>query len=105
MSADIALPKDWDRSGLPGWTYFSQELFELECETLFKTHWQFVCHVNEAAEGTMFTAASCNSWYLGANIPGKPRIFMPYVGGVGVYRETCDRVAANDYEGFVLSAS
>ena len=50
MTTDIALPKDWDRSGLPGWTYFSQELFELECETLFKTHWQFVCHVNEAAE-------------------------------------------------------
>ncbi|MDB0073832.1 aromatic ring-hydroxylating dioxygenase subunit alpha [Planktomarina temperata] len=46
----MALPKDWDRSGLPGWAYFSQELFELECETLFKTHWQFVCHVNEAAE-------------------------------------------------------
>ena len=50
MTADIALPKDWNRSGLPGWAYFSQELFELECETLFKTHWQFVCHVNEAAE-------------------------------------------------------
>lgn len=50
MTADIALPKDWDRSGLPGWAYFSQELFELECETLFKTHWQFVCHVNKAAE-------------------------------------------------------
>ena len=50
MTANIALPKDWDRSGLPGWAYFSQELFELECETLFKTHWQFVCHVNEAAE-------------------------------------------------------
>ena len=50
MTADIALPKDWDRSGLPGWAYFSQELFDLECETLFKTHWQFVCHVNEAAD-------------------------------------------------------
>ena len=50
MTTDIALPKDWDRSGLPGWAYFSQELFELECETLFKTHWQFVCHVNEAAD-------------------------------------------------------
>ena len=50
MTADIALQKDWDRSGLPGWAYFSQELFELECETLFKTHWQFVCHVNEAAD-------------------------------------------------------
>lgn len=50
MTVDIALPKDWDRSGLPGWAYFSQELFELECETLFKTHWQFVCHVSEAAD-------------------------------------------------------
>ena len=50
MTANIALPKDWDRSGLPGWAYFSQELFDLECETLFKTHWQFVCHVNEAAD-------------------------------------------------------
>ena len=50
MTADIALPKDWDRSGLPGWAYFSQELFDLECETLVKTHWQFVCHVNEAAD-------------------------------------------------------
>tara|TARA_B100000900_G_scaffold396480_1_gene395811 strand:- start:1356 stop:2984 length:1629 start_codon:yes stop_codon:yes gene_type:complete len=64
----------------------------------------WVVHVNEVAEGTMFTAPSCNSWYLGANIPGKPRIFMPYVGGVGEYRKKCDEVVANDYEGFVLSA-
>ncbi len=65
---------------------------------------EWVVHVNEVAEGTMFTAPSCNSWYLGANIPGKPRIFMPYVGGVGEYRKKCDEVVANDYEGFVLSA-
>ena len=64
----------------------------------------WVGHVNEVAQGTMFTAPSCNSWYLGANIPGKPRIFMPYVGGVGEYRKKCDQVVANDYEGFVLSA-
>ncbi len=57
-------------------------------------------HVNQIASGTMLTAPSCNSWYLGANIPGKPRIFMPYVGGVGAYRNKCDEVAANDYEGF-----
>ncbi len=61
-------------------------------------------HVNTVANGTMLTAPSCNSWYLGANIPGKPRIFMPYVGGVGTYRQKCDEVAANDYEGFELSA-
>ena len=43
------------------------------------------------------------SWYTGANIPGKPRIFMPYVGGVGAYRTRCDEIAANGYEGFALS--
>jgi len=60
-------------------------------------------HVNEVAEGTMYVAPSCNSWYLGANIPGKPRQFLPYVGGLGRYRARCDEVVANGYEGFVLS--
>jgi cyclohexanone monooxygenase len=41
---------------------------------------------------------------VGANVPGKPRIFMPYLGGVGAYRQRCDDVAANDYDGFRLSA-
>ena len=65
---------------------------------------EWIAHVNEVAQGTMFTAKSCNSWYLGANIPGKPRIFMPYVGGVGEYRKKCDEVAAAGYEGFSLRA-
>ena len=42
---------------------------------------------------------------MGANIPGKPQIFMPYVGGVGVYRQICNDVVARGYEGFVLSAT
>ena len=42
-----------------------------------------------------------NSWYLGANIPGKPRVFMPYIGGIGVYRQKCADVAAADYEGCI----
>jgi cyclohexanone monooxygenase len=46
-----------------------------------------------------------DSWYLGANIPGKPRVFMPYIAGVGVYRAKCDEVAANGYDGFELSSS
>jgi cyclohexanone monooxygenase len=50
----------------------------------------------------MLTAPSCSSWYLGVNIPGKPRVFMPYVGGVGNYRAKCSSVAANGYEGFKL---
>ncbi len=61
----------------------------------------WIAHVNEAAEGTMLTAPSCNSWYLGANIPGKPRIFMPYVSGVGEYRRQCEEIAARGYEGFL----
>jgi cyclohexanone monooxygenase len=58
-------------------------------------------HVNQVANLTLYPLA--NSWYLGANIPGKPRIFMPYVGGVGAYRQKCAEIAANGYEGFVLT--
>jgi cation diffusion facilitator CzcD-associated flavoprotein CzcO len=61
----------------------------------------WVAHVNEIAEFTLFPLA--DSWYLGANIPGKPRVFMPYPGGVGAYRQKCDEIRANGYEGFVLS--
>jgi cyclohexanone monooxygenase len=70
----------------------------MEAEPAVEDEW--VAHVNEVAEGTMYTTPSCNSWYLGANIPGKPRIFMPYVGGYPRYRKRCEEVAANDYEGF-----
>ncbi|KJC54354.1 cyclohexanone monooxygenase [Bradyrhizobium sp. LTSP849] len=63
---------------------------------------KWVAHVNEVAHGTLYPQA--NSWYMGANIPGKPRIFMPYIGGVGVYRRICDEVAAKGYEGFVTEA-
>jgi cyclohexanone monooxygenase len=64
---------------------------------------QWTQHVNEVAHGTMFTAATCNSWYNGANIEGKPRVFLPYVGGLPAYMQRCNSVAANGYEGFVLS--
>ncbi len=62
----------------------------------------WVMHVNEVGNTTLYPLA--NSWYVGANIPGKPRIFMPYVGGVGAYRKQCDDVAAKGYEGFTLTA-
>ena len=61
----------------------------------------WVDHVNEVGDTTLFPTA--NSWYMGANVPGKPRVFMPYVGGVGVYREICDEVAAKGYEGFTIT--
>ncbi|WP_309646388.1 NAD(P)/FAD-dependent oxidoreductase [Phenylobacterium sp.] len=62
----------------------------------------WVAHVNEVADTTLYPQA--NSWYLGANVPGKPRVFMPYIGGFPVYREKCEQVAADDYEGFVLTS-
>jgi len=62
----------------------------------------WVAHVNEVGNTTLFPQA--NSWYMGSNIPGKPRVFMPYIGGVGAYRQKCDEVAANGYEGFALRA-
>ena len=66
-----------------------------EAETAWMTH------VQAAAEKTVFL--SCNSWYLGANIPGKPRIFMPLAGGFPAYAERCAQVAAKGYEGFGLA--
>jgi cyclohexanone monooxygenase len=62
----------------------------------------WVDHVRQVAELTLFPRA--NSWYVGANIPGKTRVFMPYVGGFAPYRQRCADVAANGYEGFALAA-
>ncbi len=61
----------------------------------------WVDHVNAVANLTLFPTA--NSWYMGANVPGKPRVFMPYIGGLPRYTETCEAVAADDYRGFTLT--
>lgn len=61
----------------------------------------WVEHVNEVADSTLYPRA--NSWYVGANIPGKPRVFMPYVGGFDRYKVKCDEVAANGYEGIEMT--
>ena len=61
---------------------------------------QWVEHVNEVAQGTLFPQGG--SWYLGANVAGKPRVFMPYAAGVGAYREVCEDVVADGYRGFVF---
>ncbi|MEM7020674.1 MAG: cyclohexanone monooxygenase, partial [Pseudomonadota bacterium] len=62
---------------------------------------EWVLHVNEVADTSLYP--SCNSWYLGANVPGKPRVFMPYLG-FPPYVEKCNEVVANGYEGFRLVA-
>lgn len=80
-----------------------QHMREHHCSSIepeFEAENAWVAHVNEVANFTLFPRA--NSWYLGANIPGKPRIFMPYVGGVGNYRIKCQEVADKGYEGFCL---
>jgi cyclohexanone monooxygenase len=71
----------------------------IEADTAAEDAW--VDHVNGVANSTLLPQAA--SWYMGANIPGKPRIFMPYLGGVGSYRQKCNEVAADDYDGFQLT--
>jgi len=71
---------------------------ELEARRDFQDAW--VEHVNQVASSTLFP--TCNSWYLGANIPGKPRVFMPYVGGFPTYAGKCSEVLTNGFQGFLL---
>lgn len=79
----------------------SEGLSVVEPELAAENSW--VEHVQEVANKTLFPRA--NSWYMGANIPGKPRLFMPYIGGVGVYREICEEVVADNYRGFKFEKS
>ena len=76
------------------------ELGSIEANVQAEDDW--VGRVNALASKTLYPKA--NSWYLGANVPGKPRVFMPYVGGVGAYAEKCREVVTNGYEGFTLSS-
>lgn len=62
----------------------------------------WVAHVETVANHTLFPRA--RSWYLGANIAGKPRVFLPYAGGVGSYRITCQQIVHQGYKGFTLGA-
>jgi cyclohexanone monooxygenase len=82
--------------------YMRDRDFEvMEAKREAEDNW--VAHVNEVAHTTLYPQA--NSWYMGANIPGKPQIFMPYIGGVGAYRQICNDVAAKGYEGFAMTAA
>src|SRR5262249_40010746 len=96
MVISIEQHVDWiaDRIHYPG----ERGLDRVEATAGAEEGWQR--HVDEVASLTLYPAA--RSWYMGANIPGKPRGFMPYVGGVGAYRKICDEVVANAYQGFEL---
>ena len=100
MMTSIEQPVDWIADCI---AYMDDhQLCAIEATEQAEADW--IEHVYDTAKGTMPMASSCNSWYLGANIPGKPRIFMPYVGGVSNYRKKCDDVAEKGYAGFSLTA-
>jgi cation diffusion facilitator CzcD-associated flavoprotein CzcO len=98
MVVAIEQHADWIASCL---TYLRErQLVKIEATEQAENEW--VAHVNEVANATLYPRA--NSWYVGANVPGKPRVFMPYIGGFGSYSEKCDEVAEKGYAGFALSA-
>jgi cyclohexanone monooxygenase len=70
----------------------------IEPSLAFEDDW--VDHVNEVAQVSL--RSTCSSWYVGANIPGRPRVFMPYIGGFPIYVNKCNEVMTNNLEGFVL---
>jgi cyclohexanone monooxygenase len=99
MIVSIEQHVDWISDAI---AYMRDRGFDsLEAEQDAEEKW--VAHVNEVAFSTLYPQA--NSWYMGANIPGKPRIFMPYIGGVGPYRQICNEVAAKGYEGFAMTVA
>ncbi len=96
MMVSIEQHVDWVTDGIE---YLrNNNLDTMEPDRAAEDAW--VTHVNDVAYETLYPQA--NSWYMGANIPGKPRLFLPYIGGVDAYRAKCDEVAAAGYEGFAL---
>jgi acetyl esterase/lipase/cation diffusion facilitator CzcD-associated flavoprotein CzcO len=96
MMVSIEQHVDWIADALE---YLREhDLDAIEPTELAETKW--VEHSNEFADLTLMPTA--NSWYMGVNVPGKPQVFLPYPGGVGRYRATCDEVVERDYLGFVL---
>ena len=98
MVVSIEQHIDWIADAIEHLT--SRELTRIEAATDAQDAW--VAHVNELAEETLYPQAS--SWYLGSNITGKARVFMPYVNGCGNYRSECEAVVRDGYRGFQLTA-
>ena len=86
-------------AGCIGWL-LDRKLGRIEASLGAQDAW--AQHVNAVAETTLYPR--CNSWYLGANVPGKPRVFMPYIG-FPPYVAKCEEVVAAGYDGFILAAA
>ena len=97
MTVSIEQHVDWVADQLE--TLRAKGFTRIEPTAAAEAGW--VQHVNDCADITLFPTA--NSWYMGANVPGKPRVFLPYIGGVDGYRAVCDEVVERDYLGFELS--
>src|SRR5215217_2717186 len=98
MPVAIEQHADWITDCIEHMRAKGLECIEAQAEAVDR----WVAEVNEVAHKTVLPLAR-HSWYLGANIPGKPRVFMPYAGGMVRYREICADVAKRGYEGFALS--
>jgi len=64
---------------------------------------EWIEHVNEVSKVSL--RSTCSSWYVGGNIPGRPRVFMPYIGGFPIYVQKCNEVMTNSFEGFALEGT
>ena len=95
MPMSIEQHVEWIQNAL--WYMREHGYDYLEAETEAETRW--VEHVAGIAENTLFPLA--DSWYMGSNIPGKPRMLIPFASGVGEYRELCVDIAAKGYPGFI----
>jgi cyclohexanone monooxygenase len=83
-----------------------QERGSASVEPTAEAEQRWVDRVRELGESSLYPrAAEANSWYMGANVPGKPRVLLPYVGGVGSYRRECERIVARGFEGFAFGAA
>jgi cyclohexanone monooxygenase len=78
-----------------------QGIERIEADAEAQSRW--TQYVTDMAGESLYPQA--NSWYMGANVPGKPRVFMPYAGGNALYQTEIDEVAEKGYAGFQLSAS
>ena len=79
---------------------YAREAGVIEIEASREAEVTWTKHVSDVAAKSLFARA--DTQYVGANIPGKPRVYLAYLGGVSVYRKTCDTVRENGYEGFIL---
>ena len=87
-------------AGLAKLGYLSPDGHRFEASAEATEAW--TAHVAQLASMTLYPQAA--SWYMGANIPGKPRVFLAYIGGLHNYRDRCERIAADGYPGFAHDA-